>query len=247
MSRKTLWVFGCSFTAEYHPVGDPQLRSNYDDYKDWRGGNLPKVWPSVLAEMIDYDVKNCGEGGAANQTIFWKFIDEHKNFRKGDLVIIGWTSILRFAAYNQRDVCMNSMLPSNINTNVDHILSDQALTEIFNNRSYPAWNGELWKWVSLINTFCNLSGVKILHWNSDGSFFHKDYIDKDQVGTFIRTPDGSLDVFEFSRRLYSNGENTIEFETFGEVLDLHSGELGHLSQAQYFYEFIKNNRWKNII
>ncbi len=65
---------------------------------------------------------------------------------------------------------------------------------------------------------CNLSGVKILHWNSDGSFFHKDYIDKDQVGTFIRTPDGSLDVFEFSRRLYSNGENTIEFETFGEVL-----------------------------
>ena len=74
MSRKTLWTFGCSFTAEYHPVGHPQQRSNYDDYKDWRGGNLPKVWPTVLAEMMDYDVKNCGEGGAANQTIFWKFI-----------------------------------------------------------------------------------------------------------------------------------------------------------------------------
>jgi hypothetical protein len=23
-------------------------------------------------------------------------------------------------------------------------------------------------------------------------------------------------------------------------MDLHSGELGHLSQGQYFYEFIKN-------
>ena len=47
MSRKTLWTFGCSFTAEYHPVGFPEQRSNYDDYKDWRGGNLPKVWPTV--------------------------------------------------------------------------------------------------------------------------------------------------------------------------------------------------------
>jgi hypothetical protein len=239
MSRKTLWTFGCSFTAEYHPVGHPGQRSKYDDYKDWRGGNLPKVWPSVLAEMMDYDVKNCGEGGAANQTIFWKFIEEHKNFKKGDLVIIGWTSLLRFVAYNERDGHMNNILPSFINTQGTHIFSDDTLVEVFGNRSHPAWNHELWKWVSLINTFCDMSGVKILHWNSDGAFFHKDYIDKDQVDTFIRTPDGSLDVFEFSRRLYSDGKHTMEFETFGHVMDLHSGEIGHLSQARYFYEFIK--------
>ena len=239
MSRKTLWTFGCSFTAEYHPVGHPEQRSKYDDYKDWRGGNLPKVWPSVLAEMMDYDVKNYGEGGAANQTIFWKFIEEHKNFKKGDLVIIGWTSLLRFVAYNERDGHMNNILPSFINTQGTHIFSDETLVEVFGNRSHPAWNHELWKWVSLINTFCDLSGVKILHWNSDGAFFHKDYIDKDHVDTFIRTPDGSLDVFEFSRRLYSDGKHTMEFETFGQVMDLHSGEIGHLSQARYFYEFIK--------
>ena len=30
----TLWTFGCSFTAEYYPVGDEFIRSNYDEYKD---------------------------------------------------------------------------------------------------------------------------------------------------------------------------------------------------------------------
>ena len=240
MRKKTLWVFGCSFTAEYHPVNQPNSRSNYDDYKEWRGGNLPKVWPTVLGELMDYDVINCGEGGAANQTIFWKFIEVHKNFQKGDLVIIGWTSLLRFVAYNERDKNMNNILPSFINTNGTHIFSDQTLIEIFNNRSNPEWNKELWNWVSLINSFCNLKGVNIFHWNSDILFFLEKFINKDELSTFITTPDGNFNVFEFSRRLYSDGKHTMEHETSGEVMDLHSGEFGHLSQGRYFYEFIKN-------
>lgn len=238
MNRNTLWTFGCSFTAEYHPVGDNFHRSKYDDYKDWRGGNLPKSWPTLLSEMIDFNVKNCGEGGAANQTIFWKFIEEHKNFKKGDLVIIGWTSILRFVAYNERDECMNNILPSYINTNVDHILSDQALMEIFNNRSNAEWCVELCRWISLINSFCKLSEIKILHWTSD-SYFFKEYTDKCDFDSFIKTPNGDLNVFEFSRMLYSDGKRSIKDETSDKIMDIHNGEFGHLSQAQYFYEFIK--------
>ena len=156
------------------------------------------------------------------------------------MVIIGWTSLLRFVAYNEIDGHMNNILPSFINTQGTHIFSDDTLVEVFGNRSHPAWNQELWKWVSLINTFCNRSEINILHWNSDDAFFHQDYIDKNELKTFIKTPDGSLDVFEFSRRLYSDGKHTMEHETSGAVMDLHSGEIGHLSQARYFYEFIKN-------
>ena len=134
---------------------------------------------------------------------------------------------------------MNNILPSFINTNGTHIFSDQTLIEVFNNRSNPEWNVELWKWISLINSFCRLSGVNILHWNSDDLFFNENFNDKDEVELFIRTPNGSLDVFEFSRRLYSDGKHTMEHETSGDVIDLHSGEFGHLSQAKYFYEFIK--------
>jgi hypothetical protein len=240
MKQKTLWTFGCSFTAEYYPIDNPTCKSNYDDYKKWRGGNLPKVWPTLLGEMMNYDVKNCAWGGSANQAIFSKFISEHKKFKEGDLVIIGWTSMLRFVAYNKRDKNMNNILPSFVNTNGTHIFSDQALIEIFDNKSHPEWNNELWEWISLINSFCKLAGVKILHWNSDDTFFNEKYNDKDEVDTFIKDTDGNLDIFEYSRRLYCEDKYTIEYETCGEVEDLHSGEFGHLSQARYFYEFIKN-------
>ena len=69
MNRNTLWTFGCSFTAEY-PLEIPDLRTKYDDYKNWRGGNLPKSWPTLLSEMIDYDVKNFGEGGSSKSIYF---------------------------------------------------------------------------------------------------------------------------------------------------------------------------------
>lgn len=241
MKKRTLWTFGCSFTAEYFPVDMPNMKSNYDDYKRWRGGNLPKVWPTLLGEFLGYDVKNCASGGSSNHSIFSKFIEEHKNFEKDDLVIIGWTNLLRFRAYNKRDGNMNDILPSFINTFGTDIFSDSTLIEIFDNRSHPVWAKELWQWVSLINTTCRLLNVKILHWNSDDTFFSKKYLDSDEVKTFITSPEGNLDVFEYSRRLYADGKYTMEFETSGDVMDLHSGEFGHISQAKYFYEYIKNS------
>lgn len=239
MNRKTLWTFGCSFTAEYNPVGQPQQKSNYDDYKNWRGGNLPKVWPTVLSEMINYDLKNFGEGGYANQTIFLNFIDEHKKFKKEDLIVVGWTSLLRFVAYDPIGGRMTNILPSFIDTNGTDIFSNQTLIEVFDNRSHAEWNKELWKWISLMNSFCRLSGVNILHWISDDSFFNEKFYDKHEIETFITNPEGNLNVFDFSRGLYSDGKYTIENETLGDVRDSHSGEIGHLSQAKYFYEFIK--------
>ena len=53
----TLWTFGCSFTAEYNPVGDKFVRNNYDEYKDWRGGTLPDVWPTLLGKKLNLKVK----------------------------------------------------------------------------------------------------------------------------------------------------------------------------------------------
>lgn len=244
MTRKTLWTFGCSFTSRYHPIDDSYNPSIWDDYKKWRGGNVPKVWPVILGEMLDYDVKNCGEGGSSNHYIFSKFIGEHKNLVEGDMVIIGWTSLLRFWAYNEKDGYMNNILPSYIDTKGPHLFSHQTLIEIFNNRSNSGWCKELWEWVSFINTFCKLKGIEIYHWNSDKEFFNDKYIDMDEVNTFITTPDGNLDVFEFSRRLYSNGKHSINLETSGEIMDLHSGEFGHLSQAKYFFEFIKKHKNK---
>ena len=51
---RTLWTFGCSFTAEYDPIDGIffPFENDFDKYKKWRGGNLPSVWPTILGDKL---------------------------------------------------------------------------------------------------------------------------------------------------------------------------------------------------
>ena len=71
----TLWTFGDSFTAEYFPVDDPSQPSNYDKFKEYRGGNLPEIWPSLLSKKLGLKLENKGVGGDSNYGIFNQFIN----------------------------------------------------------------------------------------------------------------------------------------------------------------------------
>ena len=41
--------------------------------------------------------------------------------------------------------------------------------------------------------------------------------------------------------IQTNNKHTISLETNGIVNDMHLGELGHIKQAEYFYNYIKTN------
>ena len=91
-----LWTFGCSFTAEYNPIDGIffPFENQYDKYRKYRGGTLPKVWVDLLAERIGYKPYNCAIGGSSNNKIFNQIVDDVKNgiTTKNDLVVvsIGW-------------------------------------------------------------------------------------------------------------------------------------------------------------
>ena len=63
MSKGTLWAFGCSFT---HESAFPGL----EEY----------VWPSILGELLDVNVKNTAE--SANSMFFMIYQS------KGELIIL---------------------------------------------------------------------------------------------------------------------------------------------------------------
>ena len=69
---RTLWTFGCSFTAEYDPIDGIffPFENDFDKYKKWRGGNLPPVWPTILGDKLNCKVMNCAVGGSSNYNIF---------------------------------------------------------------------------------------------------------------------------------------------------------------------------------
>ena len=102
-----LWVFGCSFTAEWYPVGYEHIPSTYDEYKNFKGGTLPDVWPTILSKKLNYDVRNCAIGGASNYNILKQFINVIDYINEGDILIFGWTQLLRFCAVNEKEHRIN--------------------------------------------------------------------------------------------------------------------------------------------
>ena len=66
----TLHTFGCSYTAYFE---NNNGRSQYEEYKKFRGGFYPKVWPELLSEKLGMELNNTAIGGSSNYEIFQLF------------------------------------------------------------------------------------------------------------------------------------------------------------------------------
>jgi hypothetical protein len=237
---RTLWTFGCSFTAEWYPVGYEHSPSTYDEYKKFKGGTLPDMWSTILAKKLNYNIKNCGIGGVSNYNILKQFINVIDNINEGDVLIFGWTSLLRFCAVSESEYKIIEMLPKQ-SYHVNVGFSKTTIDEILVNRSNLLWAEEVQNWIKFINDYCRLKNVEVFHWNSDNLIFDMD-------SKFINDKNYILPPKEKHFKMcslinyvsYSLGSHlTIKQETENAVNDLHLGEHGHIKQAEYFYNHIK--------
>lgn len=235
--RNTLWTFGCSFTAEWNPVGD-RVRSNYDDYKDWRGGNLPPVWPTIVARNLNMNLENKGQGATGNDNIFKKFCDNSHLIESGDVVIIGWTHILRYLLSSPSGTHLMDILPSE--TYPEH--PSETTEYITINRSLPPWYGQIISYIKIIINYCKVIGAKVFFWTSDINmyeYFKENYNDID-VSKFIDW--NYNDLFQIIRTKFKEAPYfTIEEETNGKVVDYHLGEDGHKYQADIIFKHLLKN------
>jgi len=237
---KKLWTFGCSFTADFYPVGYEHIPSTYDEYKKFKGGTLPDVWPTILAEKLNYDVRNCAVGGSSNYNILKQFINVIDNINDGDILIFGWTQLVRFCAVNELEYRMIEMLPrQSYDVNVGY--SKTTIDEILVNRSHPLWAEEIQNWIKFINDYCRLKNVEVFHWNSDTLIFDMDSKFIEDKKYILPPKENHLKTTSMIHYFsYSLGSPlTIKQETENKVNDLHLGEIGHIKQAEYFYNHIK--------
>ena len=244
--KNTLWTFGCSFTAEWHPL-DNDPPNNYDLYKKWRGGNLPPVWPTVLAEKLGMNLQNKGQGATGNDDIFIKFCNSSHLFNQGDVVIVGWTQILRYLlAIEDEGGKLVNILPNMEYPQFDY----KVLNYITVNRDNHAWYNQLVGYIKLIINYCNSIGVSVYFWTSDTTTYPsvKKHINPKKSFHFIDWDYG--EIFETLRSTYypNNQQDfkiQIKHETNGEVPDAHLNEKGHRMQADLIYNHIIKNE-KNI-
>ena len=243
---KTLWTFGDSFTEDYYPIDNPDLYGTYDEYKKWKGGVKPDVWPILLANKLGYEIKNLAKGGSSNYGIIEQFTNVCELIKEEDIVIFGWSNMVRFTVVNVDQNDFTQILPCDSGFDGTY-LSKKTIEEILVNHSNPIWANEIQKWIKFINIFLESINVKVYQWTTDKRIFnyYSDFIDEKRfiVCTHPIFRDHSIIQYLQQTFNYENDSDvgTIERETKGEIIDYHFGEYGHKCQAEYFYNFIQGN------
>jgi len=210
----TLHAFGCSYTALFE---NNSGRSQYEDYKKFRGGTYPKIWSELLSEKLGMKLNNVAMGGSSNYEIFQSFCDNVYKLNEGDIVVIGWSFKERFrlvdytlGTFTRLGPGFYPFIPG---------VSNNTIDEMFVNRTHTKWLDEVYSWEKVIKKLCEVMGVKLLIWSFDSTFPEHD---------------------GFQGRLLNFGATTIFGETDGKVPDQHFGEKGHIVQFQYFLDVLNN-------
>jgi hypothetical protein len=202
--KQKLYIFGDSFSAGF------SFESNWTNpYVNWKG-YTPKGFGEIISQKLNLELINLAENASDNYSILQKFCDNVKNIKKNDLVIIGWSSPLRFRLVSNDWI---TILPNNDKFSTKEIdktkISESTLIEILLNRDDVRYCNEVNSWIKLLN---NLD-KNIIHW----------------------TPfDQRLDC------MFLNKFETIFTETNGELNDWHFSENGHIQLSDLFINKFKS-------
>jgi hypothetical protein len=219
--------------------GEP---NNYTKFKEYRGGELPEVWPHRLAKLLNLDCKNLGMGGAANAQIFWNFCNVCDSIVEDDIVIVGWTQLSRFIIpedFNSESCGFTPVHPSGFHhfEIQQNGISIETLGEMIVEKSHPLWATVIYDWQNLMMDFARSKKFHIFFWSSDSKIIYDD-IDKLKNKKNYLLTNAKDGVITYVTRA---GGKTIERETKGVVQDNHLGDSGHQKQAELFYENIVHN------
>lgn len=229
----TLHVFGDSYTEDYEKVIKNSY-SNIDNnvyqlYKNYRCGNLPYNWSTILGTKLNYSINNHGLGGTGNDDIFEKVCEHSNEFKKGDMIIVGWSFHNRFRWSHYSEHLKTEVWTHILPNSYTNVVSEKTADEIMVNRDSLLYRKQIENFENILINLSESIGFECYFWTFD-SFFrfpknHKNWLevkgDNLLYGEILKL--GGLDI---------------EQETKGEVKDNHFGESGHKIMADIFYKLI---------
>ncbi len=214
---KKLWIFGDSFSATNKRNEIENWRKLYIKWK----GYTPKVWCEFLNDSLQLKLHNLAISATDNYTIFDSIVDAIDAISENDIVIIGWTSTLRFRLIDKSNK-FNTIRPSDsnksstlTNSNEYDSISIGTINEMLINRDNELYQYELNRFIKIINK--SLNTKNIIHWSPFQSTHPIIHIHK-------------IDMLQ--------DLELIKEETNGEINDTHYSENGHKDLANYFYKIL---------
>lgn len=223
-----IWIFGDSYSTSFS--NPTTLNFWAKDYISWKG-YIPKTFGEIISEELDTEITFLSESSVDNDTIFELICENAPLINEGDIIIIGWSSVLRFRISNDLNEWVRVM-PTNIDKL--NILSKQTLNDVLINRSLPIYKEEYRKRRDFINWIFKNNAV--IHWTPfvDQFDFILGYID---VTTIKTETNGKINDGHYSemghRQLAKNFMDLIKYDNirkFGNSNDIR-----------------KKNPWKRLL
>lgn len=218
-----IWIFGDSYSANFDNALNGPWANEYINYK----GYVPKTFDIFLSEQLNHENKNLAIPGGDNDSIFEKILKNAPLIQKDDIVIIGWTHIVRFrVSISEAAKNFLSILPNKSNQTSYIDLSQDTVDEILVNRTSAAYFEEFKIRFNFIN-----------------------WLFRDNILIQWTVHEGNLlagnmhEILNFTK----SNLNNISQETNGIVRDLHYSEAGHKQLTDDFITLIGDNelRLKN--
>jgi hypothetical protein len=232
----TLFTFGCSYTQGFNRG---ESNDFYRRFKEYRNGNLPKDWPTLLSEKLGFELKNYGEDASGNNQIFQEICSHCDEFNGDDIVIIGWSFIDRYRWVDYDNNIWKKLGSGKISYD---FISESTHEEIVYNRTHSLYIDEIYNYEKIIDELSFNKKFKVYYWSAAENNIItnipteklrgvKKYILSDQIH-----PDNN----NLRQIITKKGGLTIIEETNGLVVDFHLGESGHKIQSELFYKHIIN-------
>lgn len=258
----TIHGFGDSFTE-----GQPDNLDfkPFNEWKIFRGGNLPPSWLELLGEKMGMNIKVTARGGNSNNQIFDDVCTHSDEFRKGDIVIINWTYRHRFRwsslqknndgsfvninekgqpYYVWRPLSSNNTQPQD-----DWYIKKELRHEIISNQLQTPYLDEIYNREKIIEQLSKSIGFELYFWSSDGSIIYDLPNEKLNQKKYIlhNVIDKKAPGYRghFFNTIKKYGGQTVFEETNNVIEDVHLGESGHRVQFELFYEYINYYRTTN--
>lgn len=259
-------AFGDSYTE-----GQP-MDCTFPPFVEWknlRGGTLPKCWVDLLAEKMGMHSTNYAQGGNSNYHIFEDVCKNSHSFNRGDIVIINWTYKSRFRwpsfelhsdgnpkwfdKYGKPSDYWRRMATNEYEEDYEFI-SKETKNEILNNRMSKLYSDEIYQYEHLLEQYAKSKGFELFFWSTDNEIIYnlpdsefkvKKYILSDtlELGTYGHLHMGG----DMMCHIIKMGGQTIFDETNGIVKDwVHLGESGHVIQSELFYEYIRSFKTNSL-
>lgn len=236
-----LYTFGCSFSEDFKHFFESEFDTHRKKYIiEHLNGTIPDSWPEILSKKLNTDLINKAavhghqydfyREGNCNASIFNNICYMCDKFKKGDIVIVEWSFVVRFKWASDRG--MLTILPNQSPYDVDEKITE----EIIINRYHKLWIDELFITMKILNKLSESIGFDIYYWTVDKTIL--DNKREEIINDKRWLLSNQLENNYYIDLVNDCGGQSIKNETNGEINDDHLGKTGHNVLSDLFYEYI---------